>query len=526
MNNKIIKEDEQMETIQYPKSVRKWSVFEVSCKGDSKGNPFVDHMIKGCFISKSERCQVEGFYDGEGVYKVRFMPRFMEAYTFTLTADFLEETYEGSFVVTEAASGNHGPVRVNQTYHFAYEDGTPYFPIGTTAYVWALQDLKLQEETLKTLEQNAFNKIRFCIFPKHYNYNFHEPISYPYEGTPMDSSVITEDNFNTFDYKTGGNHWDFKRFNVKHFQHLEKCIGALGERGIEADLIMMHPYDRWGFSAMSKEEDALYISYIVARFAAFHNVWWSLANEYDLLETKTTEDWEAYAKLLCEKDPYGHLRSIHNCGSFYDHTRPWVTHCSLQRQDLYQSAELVDKWRQQYKKPIVIDEMAYEGNLADGWGNISGEELVRRFWEATCRGGYAGHGETYLSEDGVIFWSHGGALKGESPARIRFLAEIIKEIPGEGLAPIPLNWDAVAATIDGMSQSFKKVKDYYLIYYSHFRPSFRDFNFDEEKPFEVEVIDTWQMTIEKVGCFKGKFRVNLPGRSYMAIRMHKVKEER
>lgn len=132
-----------------------------------------------------------------------------------------------------------------------------------------MQDLELQEETLKTLERNAFNKIRFCIFPKHYNYNFHEPISYPYEGTPMDSSVITEDNFNAFNYKAEGNHWDFQRFNVKHFQHLEKCIRALGDRGIEADLIIMHPYDRWGFSAMSKKEDALYISYIVARFAAF-----------------------------------------------------------------------------------------------------------------------------------------------------------------------------------------------------------------------------------------------------------------
>lgn len=52
MNNKMIKEDEQMETIQYPKSVSQWGVFEVSCKGDS-----------------------------EGVYKVRFMPRFMETYT-------------------------------------------------------------------------------------------------------------------------------------------------------------------------------------------------------------------------------------------------------------------------------------------------------------------------------------------------------------------------------------------------------------------------------------------------------------
>jgi hypothetical protein len=60
--------------------------------------------------------------------------------------------------------------------------------------------------------------------------------------------------------------------------------------GIEADLILWHPYDRWGFSRMTKEEDDLYLSYVIARFAAYRNVWWSLANEYDLLRNKTLKD--------------------------------------------------------------------------------------------------------------------------------------------------------------------------------------------------------------------------------------------
>ena len=125
----------------------------------------------------------------------------------------------------------------------------------------------------------------------------------------------------------------------------EACIAELRDRGIEADIIVMHPYDRWGFSAMSREEDDLYWKYVVARFAAYRNVWWSLANEYDLLRAKTLEDWERYASILCEKDPYNHLRSVHNCIDFYDYTRPWITHCSMQRQDLYRHVEYTDDYQ-------------------------------------------------------------------------------------------------------------------------------------------------------------------------------------
>ena len=53
----------------------------------------------------------------------------------------------------------------------------------------------------------------------------------------------------------------------------------------------MHPYDRWGFSIMNAEEDDLYWNYIVARFSAYRNVWWSLANEYDLMPAKKQADW-------------------------------------------------------------------------------------------------------------------------------------------------------------------------------------------------------------------------------------------
>lgn len=51
----------------------------------------------------------------------------------------------------------------------------------------------------------------------------------------------------------------------------------------------------------------------------------------------------------------------------------------------------------------------------------------------------------------------------------------------------------------------------------------REYHIDDETEFEVEVIDTWNMTIEKKGIFKGKFRIDLPGREYMAVRVREVK---
>ena len=99
--------------------------------------------------------------------------------------------------------------------------------------MWELQSDELIEQTLETLKNGAFNKIRFCVFPKHYDYNLGEPRSYPYEGTPMDSSVLTKENFQEYTGKTEGNHWDFTRFNPEHFRHIEKCILVLREMGIE-----------------------------------------------------------------------------------------------------------------------------------------------------------------------------------------------------------------------------------------------------------------------------------------------------
>ena len=54
------------------------------------------------------------------------------------------------------------------------------------------------------------------------------------------------------------------------------------------------------------------------------------------------------------------------------------------------------------------------------------------------------------------------------------------------------------------------------------RPSFREFCFDDDTPWRAEVLDTWNMTVADAGVHRGRFRVDLPGRPYMAVRITKA----
>jgi hypothetical protein len=49
-----------------------------------------------------------------------------------------------------------------------------------------------------------------------------------------------------------------------------------------------------------------------------------------------------------------------------------------------------------YKKPVIWDEVKYEGNITSEWGALSGIEESDRFWWGAIKGVYVGHSETVL----------------------------------------------------------------------------------------------------------------------------------
>lgn len=488
---------------------RRWDPLEVRLTGPSHGNPFVDVELDAVFTRPDgTTVRVGGFYDGDGAYVVRALADAEGTWRFETrsTARSLDGV-TGAVDVGPAPVGAHGPVRVDG-FHFRHADGTRHRPLGTTAYAWTHQSEARQRQTLATLAEAPFTKLRMCVFPKSYLYNANEPADFPFVGS----------------LATG---FDLTRFDPAHFRRLEQRIRDLAGLGIQADLILFHAYDRWGFSDLGPAVDERYLRYVVRRLAGFANVWWSMANEYDLMWSKDLDDWERLAAVVGEEDPFGHLNSIHNCRPFYDYDRPWITHVSAQRVDVYRTAENTDQWRERWGKPVVIDECAYEGDIDQGWGNITGEEMTRRFWEGAVRGGYVGHGETYYppaldeaavaasgvdDDTEVLWWSKGGVLHGTSPARIAFLAALQAEAPEGVWDPLPGDWDVPWGGADGVRVG----------YFGFNRPRFRNVLLGDGQ-WRVEVIDTWNMTVDEIpGTHTGQLRVDLPGRPYLAVRVTAV----
>jgi hypothetical protein len=528
--------------------VEKWDFFELELRGPEAGNPFLEITFEADFTQPGHQVHVSGFYDGGGVFRLRFMPEQEGEWLFVTHSSVPAlDGKTGVLTCTAPKAGNHGPVRVANQFHFAYADGSPYVPVGTTCYVWNLQGDVLEEKTLQTLDSAPFNKMRMCVFPKRYTYNSNEPPIYPFETkfSGKLQSTWSQEMVAAYPDQEPPDDWRLDRFNPEYFQHLEKRILDLRARGIEADLIIFHPYDygAWGFDRLPAAVNDRLLYYLVARLAAFRNIWWSFANEYDLFIDHTMRDWDHYMQLVQQIDPHDHLRSIHNCMAFYDHSKPWVTHCSIQSWNMYR----VHVWRKMYGKPVVIDECGYEGDINMLWGDLSPEKMMHRFWTGFVQGGYVGHGETYVNDREELWWSKGGELIGQSPARIAFLRKIFEFAPK--LSPVEKTDGEFLNLLDnGGTRAFMSAfmrgaraidtivpegswnctaagyheDDYFFFYFGNHQPGFRYFNLPHGATYRVDVIDTWNMTID---CFvesaSGAIKVPMPTRKYMAIRIQK-----
>lgn len=481
--------------------------------------------LTAAFTQDGETVIVKGFYAGQNTYKVRFLPMSAGEYTYTVSGAVSDEG-----TVHAEPADRHGPVRVDG-FHFRHVDGTRYSPFGTTVYALAHQESQVVKDTFESLKNAPFNKVRLCLFPKHYNYNHNDPELYAFE-------------------KDADGNWDVHRPCYPFWDAFEEKLQRLDDLGIQADLILFHSYDRWGFSHLGLEADLVYLDYLMRRFAAFPHIWWSLANEYDLMFDLTKEDWAKIETFVAGHDPYHHLLSNHNCFAFWDASRPNITHTSVQTRQLTRIAE----WREKYQKPVVVDECCYEGNLPEFWGCISGKEMVRRFWRVVITGGYCTHGDTFLDpERDIVWWAKGGALKGESVPRIAFLRKIVESLPGPidpssfftmGLYQLAAADDpdkALAGLEPGYASFIRAYArmgkeemaaflatefsfmghcgdNAFLIFYDQ-RCCARDtLDLPSNKKYRIELIDIWNMTRETVlEHASGKTEIALPGRECMAV---------
>lgn len=499
--------------------------FELTFHGEEPSGSQSEINLKAVFTCGGTEKEVSGFYAGKGTYIVRYLPQQTGLVQWKISGQFTAEGQEECIPCEDGI--HHGLVKPCGT-ALQYEDGTDCRPFGTTVYAMMHQQKELIDQTIETILESPFDKVRTCVFPKHYIFNENEPELFAFEKK-----------------KDGG--FDFHRPCFVFWDAFEKMLGIMEEHQVQVDLILFHPYDCWGFSKMTKAEYLPYLNYLIARFSSFSNVWWSLANEYDCMTAFKKEDWDCIDQFISSKDVYGHMLSCHHMLEIYDFSKENVTHCSIQG-----DVTAVEKLMNTYHKPVLMDEFGYEGNIFCHWGHLSGFELVHRFWLCCVQGGYGTHGETFMNPTDTLWWGKGGKLVGKSPARIGFLKNIINELPG-ALEPVPSDFVTVE-TLEEMRRGLRQDEqtdftravlklppeeavrilenitkdtriytghcgdDAYLAYYGRHCTAVGELELPETGEYRIEVIDVWEMTRETILTgVNGKAEFTLPGKEGIAV---------
>lgn len=311
-------------------------------KTEATQNPYREVNFSAWFFQDGPSREVVGFYDGNRTFRIRFMPPVPGTWHYTTVSSLPElEGVSGDFVVAKSvvppASKVLPQVRVVPGQRgFSYADGRPFEARGTTVPAAMLAGDEAQHrKTLKMLADGGFNKVRLSVLPGNADEPRTEPPAYPFPGKP--------------------GHFELGRFNPGYFQRLERWIAELGRHGVEAELVLFHgePDAGWGLDAMTADDEAAYVRYVVARLAAFHNVWWSIVDGWAPGKGRSEGDLDRLGKLVAATDPYHHPISVESGGRLFDYKRPWITHVSLSADAA--AADATAHVAASFGKPVVIE---------------------------------------------------------------------------------------------------------------------------------------------------------------------------
>ena len=408
-------------------------MFEAAFEGPATGIP--SSMSRSTSSSRHENREVAapGFYDGEGVYRVRFMPDAEGEWTYRTRSNVAALNGLSRRVRCGAAGGGQSrPGPRAQPLPFRLCRRHALLPLRHHLLrLDAPAARRCSARRSRRCEPRGFNKLRMAVFPKHYAFNENEPLHDIYERRRRRRR-------STSTGRTPSPSGTSRRRSPR--------LARPGHRGRHHHLPSLRPLGLLRRCRPSRT--TRYVRYLAARLARLSQRL-VVARQRIRLPARR-EAGRAMGPLSSTSSrrtiPARHLKSIHNGEETmnFDHRKPWVDHVCIQNWNVKRTAE----WRDEWGKPIVNDELEYEGDISLAWGNITPQELVHRFWVTVTRGGYAGHGETYRASAGSAVVGEGRDLHGESWKRIAFLRSIIEEDVVNGLTPAPERM-AVAARLDG-----------------------------------------------------------------------------
>ncbi len=304
-----------------PAIVPKYGLVELTVRcSDRFENPFRDAACAAEFVAPSGiRFRVEGFHDGEDLWKVRFVPREHGLWSWTARITGGAKPVEAAGAFECRGTHGHGFLRLSarNPFRYEYEDGTPFYPIGIQTCDFLRPDFDGPEpgqgesRTVSNAEwlqafTGAVNLVRTqfgqgtragCALPL---------IAAPPKGKPGEA-------LDPFRYRPD-------RYDLDLAARIDAVYREQREAGVSQILILFQDMSLWGGgdTAFGKVRDResyktlraanltlqeQYIRYIVARYGAFVDIF-EIFNE----DSYAPDDYLAHlAALIRKADPYGRL---------------------------------------------------------------------------------------------------------------------------------------------------------------------------------------------------------------------------
>lgn len=270
-------------------TAEKWQRTELFYRLECAGNPFTDISLSSDFISPTGRSvTLPGFYAGEGVWKVRFAPD--EPGEWSWRVALPDGTVDTGTLMCEDAPAK-GVLRPDPDWpqRLRFQSGEWFLPLGSGTELLTppgitdadaldtAAPLQAWLDYLDLLNEHRINKLRVWLPP-------------PQEPAPALSPWLTDP---TYGVPVP------LQFNLAYWDRLDRITAAAAQRDIVVELVVFaEPLD-------AEAEPAhldLFVRYLLARTAAFWNVYYSI-----LGSDQISEAWlNRWVPVFRSLDPYSH----------------------------------------------------------------------------------------------------------------------------------------------------------------------------------------------------------------------------
>lgn len=416
-----------------PATVPCWQPHDLSFTAKAApANPFTVAFAATVTGPAGQSFTLPGFFDGDGTWKIRISPTAEGNWSLVTQSDLPElNGQKAAFTGVKNPSPHaHGPLRVDAAHphHFVYADGTRFF---MQAYeynwLWALDAdnpaLPTVRQTLDLIAAHGFNYVLINTYAHDTNWrkgktgldDYGPPALFPWAGSNEAP--------------------DHSRLNVAYWQHFDRMMAALHERGLQAHLYLKVYNKAVNWPANNSAEEKLFLTMLVARYAAYPNLVWDFSKEAH--NEKDLAYKQACLKFFRATDPYGHLQTVHdddiaNDSGAYDALTDFRTdqHHGIEKvagknaNHTGGKREKILTQRARRAWPVANVESDYEcgpGGPADKTfgAAMTAEATHRTLWEIAMAGGYTGYYYTYTAWDvirpldqpkGYTYMKHFGAF--------------------------------------------------------------------------------------------------------------------